>query len=598
MKKVNNKKNKTFSYTNISKGISLLKKKGVKQLVRKLKAKVNGPNKEYAQWFEQHKATAEELAAQRNKHFEYAPCISIVVPLYNTPETYLKEMVESVLVQSYGNWQLCVADGSDTASGEGQDVKPATQHIMENYSKNDNRIVYRKLTENKGISENTNRAYELATGEYVAFFDHDDLIAPNCLYEIVAALNDGEAADMLYTDEDKITDISAPHTDPLFKPHFSIDLLRTHNYITHFMVVKKSLLDSVATETGLLDSRFDGAQDYDLTLRCVERTKTIRHIARVLYHWRISSASTAGDPYVKGYTDDAGFKALSAHLNRSCRGARAVRTDMNNIYRVEYEVTEPPRISVLIRKNDDTCTNDAKSATQVAKIGESGLNRILEKMKRELASSQAYNIEIIQYTNIKTAVNEVEADYILLLGESILPASRDVVSKMLGICMRADVGAVGGKLIDAKDKVINAGLIISKEGKLIPAFEGLDKNDLGYMLRAITDANVSAVSADCMMIKRDIAIKALENKDWCFETPEYIGAELCEYVRRAGLLVVYSADSVWRKNASKDTEIDRKTIEKDVVEFLGRWQQSIAKGDVYYNENLSYEKQYMLGNMK
>ena len=259
--------------------------KNIKQYIKRAVDKTGKP---YEEWYEENRVTEEELQKQRETVFEKQPLISIVVPTYKTPIHFLREMMDSVVNQSYSNWELCIADGSEG------DVE--VEQELERYHQQDSRIKYKILEKNLGIAGNTNEALELAVGDYIGLFDHDDLLTPNALYEVVNALQETEY-DILYTDEDKITGDGSKHLDPNFKPDFSMDLFRSNNYITHFFVVKKEIMDKV----GGFRSEYDGAQDYDLMFRCIENATQIKHIPMILYHWRVHMNSVAGDPASKMY---------------------------------------------------------------------------------------------------------------------------------------------------------------------------------------------------------------------------------------------------------------------------------------------------------
>ena len=287
----------------VKKVVQYIRVNGVRGLKAYIIQGVNRIEKPYAEWFTENLPSREELDQQRKTVFDKQPKISIIVPTYRTPEVFLREMMDSVVNQTYGNWELCIADGS-----EGDSVVEA---ILEDYTKKDSRIKYRLLEKNLGIADNTNAALELATGEYIGLFDHDDILAENALYEIVNALQEDDY-DILYTDEDKISGDGKEHNDPNFKPDFSMDLFRSHNYITHFFVVKHSIMNKIEG----FRSEYDGSQDYDLMFRCIENSEKIKHIPMILYHWRIHQNSVAGDPASKMYAYDAGKRAIEAHLKR------------------------------------------------------------------------------------------------------------------------------------------------------------------------------------------------------------------------------------------------------------------------------------------
>lgn len=325
---------------NIKKGVRYLKHYGVKGFYARLLERFEEREVEYQEWFEAHRPTEEELEKQRKKRWKNPVTISVLVPAYRTPEEFLIQMIESVKAQTYSHWELCIADGS------GADDQ--VEMVVKRYAAEDSRIRYQRLKENLGIAQNTNAAMEMASGDYLALFDHDDLLAPNALYEVASAI-DREVADVLYTDEDKVTPDLKEHFQPHFKPDFNLDLLRANNYICHLFVVKRSL----ALSLGGQDPAFDGAQDYDFIFRCTEKANRITHIAKVLYHWRVHKASTADNPASKLYAFDAGKRAIEAHLKRMGAAAEVSHTEDLGFYRVKYQVQGKPLISIVIPNKDE-----------------------------------------------------------------------------------------------------------------------------------------------------------------------------------------------------------------------------------------------------
>jgi glycosyltransferase involved in cell wall biosynthesis len=283
----------------------------------------------YHSWFiNKHLPVPSELDRQKAHKFAYEPLISIIVPTYNTPKQFLIEMLESVIAQTYLKWELCIADGASTSL--------ETLEVLREYSINDSRIKIIYLSENYHISGNTNQALPVAGGDYIGFFDHDDLLTPNCLFEYVNAINQYNKPALIYCDEDKVTADSKFFSSPAFKPDFDLDKLRTSNYVCHWLVVRHDILDKV----GEFDSRCDGAQDYDMVLRVIDTTQSIVHIPKVLYHWRTHMASTAAAfGCAKPYTHDAGKLALAKHLERNKLVGNIRDGDLANTYKIEYLVT-------------------------------------------------------------------------------------------------------------------------------------------------------------------------------------------------------------------------------------------------------------------
>lgn len=288
---------------NIKKGIRYLKHYGVKGFYARLLERFEEREVEYQEWYEKNKPSEEELARQRKKKWKEPVTISVLVPAYRTPEAFLRQMIESVLNQTYPHLELCIADGS------GENI--SVEKVVKEYQAKDQRVRYQRLEKNEGIAGNTNAAIRMATGGYLALFDHDDLLAPNALFEVASTI-EKDKADVVYTDEDKVTSDLKEHFQPHFKPDFNPDLLCSNNYICHLFVVKRSL----ALKLGGQDPAYDGAQDYDFIFRCTEEAEKIVHIAKILYHWRVHQASTADNPTSKMYAFDAGKRAIEAHLQR------------------------------------------------------------------------------------------------------------------------------------------------------------------------------------------------------------------------------------------------------------------------------------------
>lgn len=583
---------KHITVNNIVRGTRYLLKNGVFSVVPKIKSILKGIN-HYNDWFIRHKVTEEELKLQRAHVFEYQPKISILVPTYKTPIPMLHEMIGSVQSQSYENWELCIADGT---MEEGE-----LKEALNVYETQDARIKVHFLDSNDGISGNTNKALELATGDFIGLLDHDDTLEPDALFEVVKALQDVQV-EMVYTDEDKVSEDLQEFRDPNFKPDFSIDLLRSHNYITHFLVIKKTLLDNV----GNFNSQFDGAQDYDLVLRCSEKAKKIVHIAKPLYHWRMSAGSTAENPESKLYCYEAGRAALEAHLKRVGLEGKVdfAGEKLWGLYHVTYKVQGNPLVSIVIANKDHTRDLD-KAITSIQK---KSTYRNIEFIVVENNSTEkktfAYYEKIQKkYDNVKVVywdrefnyslinnygVKHAKGEYILLLNNDTEMITPTAIEEMLGICCRSDVGIVGAKLL-YKDKTIqHAGVVIGFGGYAGHVFHAKPRYDLGYMMRPRINCNYSAVTAACLMTKKSVydAVDGL--------TEEFVVAgndvDYCLKVREKDLLVVYSAYSEWFHYESKsrgyeDSPEKKARFEGEVAKFQKRWGHVLEQGDPYYNKN-------------
>lgn len=429
---------------------------------------------DYSAWESAHRATPQELQQQRSTNFPYMPLISIIVPVYHTPERFLRAMVESVQAQSYAHWELCVADG---------DADSETGRILAGYQ-NDNRIHIKPLHENLGIAGNTNAALQMAKGEYIALLDHDDLLAPDALFEIVSCLQASEPPiDFLYSDEDKV-DASGTHFfDPHFKPGFSLELLRTSNYICHLSVIRRAFLQEHELT---FRSGFDGAQDYDFILRCTETAERIHHIPRVLYHWRIHSASTAGSGgAAKPYTHEAGRRALDAHVKRMRIAGRVVDNigATANFYRILYD-PKPEKISVLLM--------GATSAQDTAAHQ--------EKLKKFTCYD---TFEIIPDTSLPNAVQQSSGSWIAVLDVHAMPQTHDWLSLLLGVCQQGGASIAGGKIINHSHRLLPIGWLRNQDN-FIECYGNTNPKSTGYMRRLFSRQELSAVNPHLLFFSRKL----------------------------------------------------------------------------------------------
>lgn len=583
---------KKINIGNIKTGFRIVRKYGFVELKEKLSAQeVVDFDSKYNDWYNRHKVSEEELETQRKTVFDYQPKISILVPTYNTPKKLLHEMIDSVIAQTYSNFELCIADGSQG----NEEVKK----ILEEYSNKDNRVKYSILKRNSGIAENTNGALSIATGEYIGLLDHDDMLEPNALYEVVKCLQD-KKTDIVYTDEDKVTDDLSKHLDPNFKPGFSIDLLRSHNYITHFFVCRKDIIDDI----GGFRKEYDGSQDYDIILRCVEKSEVIKHIPKILYNWRVCIGSVAENPQSKMYAYDAGKKAIQDHLERMKIDGKVEHTGLLGMYRVKYELKSNPLISIIIPNKDhiedlDKCISSIilKSVYRNFEIiiveNNSTLNETFEYYK-EIEKKYDF-VKVLKWEGIfnfsainNFGVQNSKGEYILLLNNDTEMINEDALLDMICICQREEVGVVGARLLYQDNTVQHAGVVIGFGNYAGHVFLGDDKNDFGYTARARLTGNYSAVTAACLLTKRSVfyEVNGL--------TEDFVVAcndvDYCLKVREKEYLVVYDAFAEWYHYESKsrgyeDTPEKKARFTKEVEKFGERWSKIFEEGDPYYNIN-------------
>ena len=564
-------------------------------------------DEEYAEWFAAHSASEQTLAEQRMTHLTQQPKVSLLVPTWNTPRDYLAAMIESVKAQTYANWELCIADASVKTNGSGATERnEEVAGILREYAGSDSRIKVSFLEENLGISGNTNEAAKLAGGDFIALLDHDDLLAPDALFEMVQAINLNPEADVVYSDEDKIDMEGVRHFDPNLKPDFSPDLLRSHNYITHLLVIRKELFDRL----GGFRSEYDGAQDYDLVLRATENARRVVHVPRVLYYWRNHPNSTAQNPQSKMYAYEAGRKAIEAQLSRKKIPGKVEMMELWGLYHVRYGTPGDPLVSVIIPNMDHH--KDLERC--VASLYEKNRYRnievlIIETNSRDKETFPAYRKLKERYPGIRilrwekpfnySAINNYGAaaakgDYLLLLNNDTQVIEPDSIGEMLGICMRKDVGCVGAKLLYEDDTVQHAGIILGPGGFAGHVFHGLKKEDVGFKMRARITGNWSAVTAACLMIRKEVFMSVGGLGE------EYAVAlndvDLCLKVRREGYVNVMTPFALWhhyesRSRGYEDTPEKKERFDAEVALFRSRWGDDVDRGDPYYNPNFAKDKE-------
>lgn len=546
---------------NVKKGFEYIRRNGVSRFWTLAKAKAFPAGKSYKEWYEEHCPTKEELMRQREVEFSVQPLISIVVPTYQTPIPFLKDMIDSVRKQSYEKWELCIADGS--LNGDENDTKVIrVREELNRYSMEDKRIKVVYLEENQGIAENTNQALALATGEYIGLFDHDDMLTPDALYEIVKAINDYDY-DVLYTDEDKISEDSHDYKKPVFKPDYSPELLCANNYITHFFVAKKSIVDRL----GGFRKEYDGSQDYDFIFRCVELAKKVGHVSKVLYHWRMHEGSVAGDPTSKMYAYDAGKKAIQSHYERVGIQANVEHMERLGLYHTEYKMIKQPLISVIVYGEDD---EKKKRCSWFKRKDYSNL---------EILASAGINVE-----EINALAEKARGSYLFFVSENLESVERDALQQMAGVLQIQNVGAVSGKVIGRKHTVEDAGVVFRTNGDLCKANYGIGDCDYGDMFRAKVMSNYSILSLNCFMThKNTFEELGRFNKHFSLS---FAAADYCLKLRMHGKRCVMQASTVWESKGSMRTGIIN---DEERERFYKEWQEVLRMGDSYYNSN--YAKQ-------
>ena len=544
---------------------------------------------------------AEERKRQEETVFPKDITFSILVPLYNTPEKFLREMIDSVQAQTYGKWELCLADGSD-------DAHPEVGRICQEYMQNDSRIKYKKIEKNLGISGNTNVCFGMATGEYIGLFDHDDLLHPSVLYEYMKAICEQDA-DYIYCDEvtfegNSIDNMLTIH----FKPDFSIDNLRANNYICHFSVFSEKLLE----ETGMFRSEFDGSQDHDMILRLTSRAKKIVHVPKILYYWRSHPQSVAADINAKTYAIDAAKRAVLAHL-KSCglEGTVESTRAFPTIFRIKYKLKAKPMISIIVPNKDhrddlkrcvDSILNKSTYENYEILIVENNSTETETFAYYKMLENQP-KVRVItyeaeggfNYSKINNfAAKQAKGEYLLLLNNDTKVITREWMEELLMYAQRDDVGAVGAKLYYADNTIQHAGIVIGLGAHHAAGHTHhlLPKENLGYMGRLCYAQDVTAVTGACLLVRKSL-YEQVGGLDESF-TVALNDVDFCLRLRALGLLNIFTPFAELYHYESKSRGLDKdgasaERYNKEVAHFRERWKKELDAGDPYFNPNFSLE---------
>lgn len=545
------------------------RRKIAKKIAHKLNIRLtSGEDSMYQKWIQQNEPNKKQLEEQRKHKFDIEPKISIIIPLYNTPENFFDELVKNMQNQTYSNWELCLADGTPD--------KPIG--FIKKYMK-DERIKYKYIGKNKGISGNTNEAMTLATGDYIGLLDHDDLLPIFSLYEVVKAINENPDVEFLYSDEDKLETINGPRYGVFFKPDPSPYTLNSANYICHFSIFKKELMDKLKG----FRSEYDGSQDFDIVARAFEETDKIVHIPKVLYHWRVHQNSTAGNSDSKPYAFEVGKNVIRDHIRRSI-GVDVEVTDglTPGSYEVKYLVNENPKVSIIIDgqeleeeelkqiiKNVKISTYSNYEIILISDIKIEGIYKYVEPTERSLKD---YN----------KAVDLVDGKYFMIIDKNLIKIDKPTyIEDLVGICQDSNVGIVGTKLYNEQNLVQHAGIIVGMNGIGDFLYKGAPKDSGTYMQRLTIIHNVSSVLIKYAMIKKDIFLQCNGFDE------KYIGIakdiDFCLKILKENKQVVLNPIVSFK---TKDIEL--KEDKQEVVnEFLEKWKREYEKGDIYYSPNLS-----------
>ncbi|STP29685.1 glycosyl transferase family protein [Enterococcus durans] len=581
----------------LKKGINYARTHGVKKAIRRVKLELKPGSIDYAEWITRHENIDLKSQQEQSKKFDYRPLISIAMPVYNVEIKWLEKCIDSVINQTYDNWELCISDDASTA--------PKIKKCLEAYEKKEPRIkvVFRK--ENGHISLATNSALEIATGEFIALLDNDDELPPHALFEVVKVLNERPELDVIYSDEDKI-DAEGNRFDPHFKADWSPDTLMGNNYISHLGVYRSSIVKSL----GGFRKGYEGSQDYDLVLRVTEQIPEdhIYHIDKVLYHWRTIPGSTASSGEAKSYIYDSGVKALTDALNR--KGIKGtVRPGLiSGFYEVTYEVLQEELVSVIIpTKNgyDDLklCVDSIIEKTSYPNyeiiIADNGstdpkMQELFAEYKKQL--DERFIVELIDipfnYSRINNlATEKASGKYLLFLNNDTEVIEPNWMTTMVSYAQFDRIGCVGAKLYYPDDTTQHAGVLVGIGGVAGHALNNYDRTHCGYFGRLVIDVNYLAVTAACMMVKA-ADFKAVNGFDETLEVA-FNDVDLCLKIYELGRYNVYAHQVELYHFESKsrgyeDTPEKQKRFAGEIKKMQDKWPAYIAH-DPFYNDNLTKE---------
>jgi len=540
---------------------------------------------EYQDWLRPRRVKPDEIGALRTeaKNFGYQPCISIVTPVFNTPVGWLTDCVESVLAQAYEKWELILVDDDST--------DPETIKALRELGARDSRIVLAKDEMRGGISAASNHGLSLAQGEWIGFLDHDDVLEPDALFQNVKWLQAHRDADMIYSDEDKLTEQG--FDAPIFKPDWSPDYFLSCNYICHFTIIRRELLRKIHG----FRSEFDGAQDYDLFLRIMEETDRIDHIPRVLYHWRRSLTSTADNIRRKPGSLETGRLALESYLERRRESGHVTVDWGTHAYWIKRQLTESKKISIIIPARDRVdllarCLDSLTSKTTYAPYeivvvdndsqSEEARTYFSSLKHRVVRYSGPFNFSAMN----NFAVEQTDSPWLLFLNNDTEVIEGEWLTMMAEHVQRPSVGAVGPKLLYPDDTVQHAGIVVGVGGIAEHAFRGLPGDAPGVCRQLQTTRNYSAVTGACLLTRREV-FDEVGGFDEEQLPVTFSDVDLCLKMRRAGYRVVYVP---FAKLYHHESATRRPAVEPLETEVMRERWSDVLEHDPYYNPNLSRER--------
>lgn len=577
------------------KGFKYMAKNGISHTIQRAKIEKLRNQASYPNWLARNEVLDIESMTQEIATFHYQPKISIAMPVYNVEEKWLRLCIDSILNQVYTNWELCMADDAST--------DPNVKKILTEYQQLDERIRVVFREQNGHISEATNSALAIATGEFVALLDNDDELAINAFYEVVKVLNENPELDLIYSDEDKI-DMDGNRSDPAFKPDWSPDLLLGTNYISHLGVYRRSILE----EIGGFRKGYEGSQDYDLVLRFTEKTtkERITHIPKVLYYWRMLPTSTAVDQGSKGYAFEAGLRAVQDALVRRGINGHATHGAANGLYDVYYDIESEKLVSIIIPtkngyKDVQRCVSSIIEKTTYQNyeviMADNGstdpkMHELYAEFEQQLPGRffvESIDIPFNFSTINNRAAKKAHGEYLLFLNNDTEVITENWLTLMVSFAQQERIGCVGAKLLYPNNTVQHAGVILGLGGVAGHGHYGYPHGDLGYFGRLAINVNYSAVTAACLLMKK-ADFDAVGGFEEAF-TVAFNDVDLCLKVQALG------RDNVWLHEAElyhfesqtrgyDDKGKKKKRFEQEKVMMEEKWG-PLIENDPFYNPNLT-----------
>lgn len=607
--------------------LKLLVTKGLKVILSEIKpnTQIGVPfdiNKQYLVWFQKNYPKPQLLKKQKKiqNKFKFKPKISIITPTFNTPSKFLRECIDSVINQTYDNWELCIADDASSSQN--------TKKIIKEYLRKDKRIkaVFRHT--NGHICQASNSAIELATGDFIAILDHDDILWPNALFEIVKCINEKPFSQFIYSDEDKLEEDGKTHIWPFFKPDWSPDYLRSINYITHFAVIKKTLID----QYGKFIPGFEGAQDWELFLRISRElekkyqchpTNThnpIQHVPKILYSWRISPTSTASEKgkLTKNYAFINQKKVLKSDLTARHLVANVIKEATIGFYKTEYQIQDNPLVSIIIPSKDKLtyltrCLKTLLEKTtyknyEIILVDTGSKEEQTHNYYKKLSSK--HKIKILSWKGIfnfsevcNYGVDNSKGDYVLLLNNDTEIITPDWIEQMLQYAQRKDVGAVGCKLLYPNNTIQHAGVImgfgttakdLGVAGHLFKYWNDT-ANDFFKFTTVDRIRNFCAVTAACLLVSKK-KYNEVNGLDATFRIA-FNDVDFCLKLFNRGYTNIYNNNAILYHHESisvgkpEQGTRDIPEFQKEILLLQNKWIELI-KNDPYYNKNLSLKNEH------